>query len=74
MYRNVANVRKGNVLIVSGLYNAQPVMNMDFAPTVKIMLNHVYGVEAAVNAARMVIIVVNHITEIDPYHKIQSPV
>jgi len=46
---------------VSGLYNVQPVMNMDFVGIVKIMLNRVNGVEAAVNADLMVTIVANHI-------------
>jgi len=36
-------------------------MNMDFVGIVKIMLNRVNGVEAAVNADLMVTIVANHI-------------
>ena len=60
-YQNVVSVMKGNVLIVSGRYNALPVKNTDFVPTVKIMLNRVNGVVAAVNAVLMAIIVVNHI-------------
>lgn len=61
IYQNVAIVAKGNVPTVNGLHNVQPVMNMDFVGTVKIMLNCVDRVAAAVNVALIAIIVANHI-------------
>ena len=45
---------------MNGLHNVQHVMNMDFARTVKMMLNCVNGVAAAVNVALIAITVANH--------------
>ena len=61
IYQNVAIARmKGNAPITNGLHNVPTIMNMDFAGTVKMMLNCVNGVAAAVHVALMAIIVANY--------------
>jgi len=60
MYQNVVSAMKGNVLIVSGLYNVQHIKNMDFVGIVKILQICVRIVVAVVNVDLEVTIVASH--------------